>query len=92
MEYNDYTANVFGETETAVKNVQVTIKVCVQLIDSYLDLMDTHFVKNITITGFPGGGKTFIMMYMVIYAHSKELNVITCAMMCHRVIQLGGWH
>ena len=30
------------------------IKVCVQLIDTYLDLLDTRFVKNIIITGFPG--------------------------------------
>ena len=68
------------------------IKVCVESINSYLDLMNTGFVKNIMIAGFPGGGKTFVMMYIVIYACSKGLTVITVDMMCHRAIQLGGWH
>ena len=70
----------------------LAIKTCVKLIDSYLDVTDTKFNKNIIIAGFPGGGKTFIMMYVVIYARSRGLNVITVAMMCHRAIQLGGWH
>ena len=54
--------------------------------------MNTNFVKNIIIAGFPGGGKTFVMMYIVIYARSKGLTVIIVAMMCHQEIQLGGWH
>ena len=31
-------------------------------------------------------------MYIVIYARSKGLTVITVAMMWHRSIKLGGWH
>ena len=54
--------------------------------------MNTGFLKNIIIAGFPGGGKTFVMMYIVIYDRSKGLNVITVSMMCHLEIQLGGWH
>ena len=54
--------------------------------------MNTDFVKNITIAGFPGGGKISVMVYIVIYAHSKGLTLITVAMICHREIQLGGWH
>ena len=27
--------------------------------------MNTVFVNNIIIVGFPGGGKTFVMMYIV---------------------------
>ena len=65
---------------------------CVESINSYLDLISNGFVNNITIAGFPCGGKTFFMMYIVIYAHSKGLNVITVAMMCHREIQLSGWN
>ena len=65
---------------------------CVESIHSYLYLMNTIFVKKIIIAGFPGGGKTFFIMYIVIYAFSKGLTVITVAMMFHQAIQLGGWH
>ena len=54
--------------------------------------MNNGFVKNIIISGFTGGGKKFVMMYIVIYDRSKLLNVITVAVMCHQSIQLGGWH
>ena len=54
--------------------------------------MNTGLVKNIIIAGFPGGGKIFVTMYIVIYSRSKVLTVITVFMMCHREIQLGGWH
>ena len=80
------------QSDASFEEQLFAIRVCVQSIDSYLNVMDMHFVKNVIITGFPGGGKTFIMMYIVLYARSKGLNVITCAMMCHRAIQLGGWH
>ena len=49
-------------------------------------------MKNIIISGSPGGGKTFVMMYIVIYSCSKGLNAIKVAMICHQEIQLGGWH
>ena len=32
------------------------------------------------------------MMYIVIYDRSKGLAVVTDSMMCHRAIQLGGFH
>ena len=54
--------------------------------------MNTGFVKNIVIAGFPDGGKIFFMIYIGIYACSKKINVITVAMMCLQEIQLGGWH
>ena len=53
-------------------------------------MMNTGFVRNIIISGFPGGGKQFVMMYIVIYDRSKELTVITVAMMCHREIKHSG--
>ena len=58
----------------------------VESTNSYLDLMNNGLVKNIIIAGFPGGGKTFFIMYIVIYARSKGLTVITVAMMCRRAI------
>ena len=54
--------------------------------------MNTSFVKNIIIAIFPGGGKTFVIMYIVIYARSKGLTVITVAMIFHKSIQLFRWH
>ena len=54
--------------------------------------MNTGFVEDIIISGFLGGRKIFVMMYIVIYALSKQLTVITVAIMCHREIQLGGWN
>ena len=54
--------------------------------------MNTGFVNNIIIAGFLGGGKIFVMMYIVIYSRSKGLTVITFSMMCHRAIQLVGCH
>ena len=54
--------------------------------------MNTDFVKNITIAGFPGGGKISVMVYIVIYARSKGLTLITVDMMYHREIKIGGLH
>ena len=70
------------------------VKICIESIDKYGSVMNTEHVKNIIIAGFPGGGKTFLMMYVVIYARSKGLTVVSVAMMSHRAIQLGGihWH
>ena len=80
------------QTDASYREQLFAIKVCVESINSYLDLVDTGFVKNIIIARFPGSGKTFFVMYIVIYAHSKGLTVITVDMMCHQAIQLGGWY
>ena len=68
------------------------MKVCVESINSYLYLMNTGFMKDIIIEGFPGGGKKFVMMYIVIYARSKGLTLITVTMIFHQEKELGGWH
>ena len=54
--------------------------------------MNTGFVNNIIISGFPGSGKTFVIMYIIIYARSKVSTVVSVAMLCHLAIKLGGWH
>lgn len=68
------------------------IKECVKAINNHVNIMRNRFVKNIIIAGFPGGGKTFCMMFIVLYARSRGLNVLPTAMMSHRAVQLGGWH
>ena len=63
---------------------------CVESINSYLDLINTSFAKNIIIEGFTGDGKESVMIYILIYSLSKGLKVITVAMMYHRAIKIGG--
>ena len=70
-----------SQTDASYKEQLFAIKVCVESINSYFDLMNTGFVNDTIISGFTGGGKTFVMMYIVIYARSKLLTVITVAMM-----------
>jgi len=51
-----------------------------------------RFAKHIIITGFLGGGKTLLIMFLVLYIRSKELSIITIAMIAHYVIQLSSWY
>ena len=80
------------QTDASYKEQLFEIKVCVESINSYLDFMNTGFMKSIIISWISWWWKKIVMMYIVIYARSKGLNVITFAMMCHQKIQLGVWH
>ena len=71
------------QTDDSYEEQLFVINVYVESINLYLDVMNTRLVKNIVIAGFPGGGKTFVMMYIVIYVCSKGLTVIKASMMCH---------
>ena len=57
-------------------------------LDKYADIIHPRLTKHIIITGFLGGSKTFIMMYLIVYTRSKGLTIITIAMIVHNVIQL----
>ena len=83
-----------GQSTSSFEEQKYAVKTCVESIQKYLSVMNVEHVKNIIVTGFPGSGKTFIMMHSVIYARSKGLTVFTTAMMSHRAIQLSGihWH
>lgn len=83
-----------GQSLASFEEQIFAIKTCVESIDKHSSLMNNEYVKNIIVAGFPGGGKTFVMMYVVIYAQSIGLTVVTTAMMSHLAIQLGGihWH
>ena len=72
---------------------KLAVETCVDAIDSYRNLMDQNsYTKNVGIRGSPGGGKTWCMMYILLYAISQGNTVITTAMMCKRALQLGGIH
>ena len=45
------------QTDASYEEKLFTVKVCVESINSYLDLINTGFVKNKIILGFPIGGK-----------------------------------
>ena len=70
----------------------MAIETCIDAIDSYRNTLCKSFVKHVGILGFPGGGKTWCMMYCLIYSISRGLKVTTAAMMCNCALQLGGIH
>ena len=80
------------QSEESFQEQLSAINVCIKSIDDYMDVMKSAYTKNVIIVGFPGGGKTFIMMYVMLYARSQGLTIMSTAMMAHRACQLGGWH
>ena len=82
-----------NQSEESFLEQKLAIKTCVDAIDSYRDLSSQGvYIKNVGIRGFPGSGKSWSMMYCMLYAISKGLNVVSTAMMCKRALQLGGIH
>ena len=81
-----------SQSDESFREQQFAIKICVNAIYSYLDIMNKSFTKNVIIAGFPGIGKTFTLMYVCLFVRSQGLAVISTVMMSHRAIQLGGWH
>ena len=54
--------------------------------------MPYSYNKSVGICGFPGGGKTWCIMYRILYDISKVLRVNSTDMMCKCDIQIGGIH
>ena len=81
-----------GQPDESFKEQQLAIEVCQEAIDRYCDPTNIHFIKNITIRGFAGCGKSWLMQYMATYAMSKGLNCLTTALMARRSNFLGGKH
>ena len=78
--------NSFNEKKFAIKTV-------VDTINAYRDIThQTTYTKNVGIRGSPGGGKTWCMMYMLLYAIAQGNTFTTTAIMCKRAIQIGGTH
>ena len=69
------------------------ITTCVDAIDSYRCLiLQDSYTKNVRIRGFPGGGKTWCMIYCILYSISKGLKVTSRAIMWKYSLQLGEIH
>ena len=81
------------QSEESFEEQKIAIHVCVKAINQYQAMSNNgSYVKNVGIRGIPGGGKTWCMMYVMLYAISKGLVCITTAFMCKRALYLGGTH
>ena len=62
-----------------------------EAMNKYLEFGNT-FVKCTGIRGAAGSGKTWTMLYLMLYALAQGLTVITTAHLSRRSVQLGGKH
>ena len=68
---------------------KLAIQTFIEAIDAYCDIQqNTKFTKCVGIRGYPGSGKTWTMLYYVLYDLSKGLDFMTTAMLARRSIQL----
>ena len=66
------------------------MRIGVDDIEIYLEIMNTQYIKYFIITGFPGGRNTFFMMCLVFHACSKGLALVTVQFLDRRAMKLGG--
>ena len=65
----------------------------IDTINSYLQGAEQMiFTKCLIIAGSPGSGKSFLEVYLALYAVSKGLHCAMTAAMSKRAVQLGGKH
>ena len=64
-----------NQSEESYQEQLFCIISCVQSIDNYINFMKKRYTKNVIITGFPGGGKTFCMIYILYDIHCDLCNV-----------------
>ena len=63
------------------------IAICKKIIDTYTSLSNI-FTQSLCIRGFPGTGKTWSMLVIVIYAIRRGLTISMTEMMAKSAIQL----
>lgn len=81
------------QSQESYEEQKIAVMTAVDAIDSITDFTrQSSFTKHVGIRGFPGGGKTWCMMYCVLYAISKGLRLTTTALMAKRSLQLGNSH
>ena len=82
-----------NQSEDSFMEQKLAIETCTNAIDNYRNVISQGtYTKNVGIRGIPGGGKTWCMMYISLYAISKGLVCITTAYQCKRALMLGGIH
>jgi predicted GIY-YIG superfamily endonuclease len=80
-----------NQSEESFNEQKFAIQTCIQAIDSITNLSDQlTMTKSIVIRGHPGAGKSFCMMYVIVYAICQGLFQTPVAKMTHRGLQIGG--
>ena len=59
-----------NRTDDSYEEQKLAIETTIDAIDLYRNTLNQSYVKHIGILGFPGGGKTWCMMYCLIYSIS----------------------
>ena len=81
------------QSEERFQDHKLVIPTCINAIDLYQGLEFQYAcTKTFCICGFPGSGKTWFMMYCILYENSKGLKVTITYMMCKLSLPLGGIH
>ena len=79
------------QNEDSYNEQKFAIQKCKDTIDKYLGVENQLVMtKCVGIRGHPGAGKTFCMLYVLLYALSQGLFCVSSAKMSHRSLQLGG--
>ena len=79
------------QSEESYIEQKFAIHSCKNAIDAYSNTINQlTMTKSIVIRGHPGAGKSFCMMYMMIYAISQGYFITPIAKMSHRGLQIGG--
>ena len=66
-----------------IQEQQLVIQMIVEAIDTYINVINqSKYTKILGIRGYPDGGKTWCMMYCILYVMSKGLKFISTDMMC----------
>ena len=82
-----------GQSDESFIEQKHAINVCIDTIDSYLDLArQSTFIKSKIICGAPGSGKTFLLNLIAAYIQCNGLHTTFTAMMALRAILIGGIH
>ena len=82
-----------NQSNESYEEQKLAIQSSIDSIDSYRHFHTrSSYMKNKCIRGSPGGGKTWCMMYCLLYAISKRLIVTTTALQCDHALHLGGQH
>ena len=80
-----------GQPRQSFEEQKLAISLCKESIDRYLNFSN-RFFKCTGICGSAGSGKTWPMEYILLYAVSQGLTVITTSHMACRAIKVGGKH
>jgi hypothetical protein len=78
------------QSDESYREQKFALNVAIKSIDKYIDCVTEMGNKGVLNNGSPGAGKTFILQMAALYAKSRGLNFVFCALGAHRAKTLGG--